>query len=191
MGESTRAQEIGEIVAGLPRPDSEEIARLLDSLDRPDRGPDPRQQLVEGLLGLVLEEAGSRASATVPVEDLFQEGSTALVMVVHGLDPAQPLSPAELDRRVRQAAGQVMDGLLEESAAARREDQRWAADAERLFSAETEARLQREAEPSDLELAGRLGWPVDRVSQVRRAVAEARSRHDLELIGILGEIEGQ
>jgi DNA-directed RNA polymerase sigma subunit (sigma70/sigma32) len=191
IAESARAPEIGGMVAGLPRPNSEEVARLLDDLDRRDGGPDPRQELVEGHLGLVLKEAYSRASETVPVEDLFQEGSAALVTVVHGLDPARPPSPAEFRRWVRQAAARVMDGLLEEEASARREEQRWAADVERLFNVETEVRLQSGTEPSDLELAGRLSWPVERVSQLRQAVAEARSQYDSELMDILGEIEDQ
>jgi hypothetical protein len=146
--------------------------------------------LVEGSLWVVLEAAEAAQSDTLPLEDLFQEGSTALVTVVHGLDQGHALAPDQFLTQVRQAVGQVIGALIMEEEEARLEDLRWAADAERLFAAEAELRLDADTAPTDLELAAHLSWPVSRVEQLRRAVDEARSQHDVELLNILGEIEG-
>ncbi|MGC1185437.1 MAG: hypothetical protein WBA31_09875 [Candidatus Dormiibacterota bacterium] len=182
-------KDVRQLVAGFPKLTGERLASLLGAKPASGEGPDPSQQLVEGTLWVVLEVAEARQSETLPLEDLFQEGSTALVTIVHGLDSSRPLSPAQFLARVRQAVGQLVDALVAEEDVARLEDLRWAADAERLFAAEAELRLDSDAAPSDLELAAHLSWPVGRVAQLRRAVDEARSQHDVELMNILGEIE--
>ena len=187
--ELAQPQDVRQLVEGFPRLNKDQLARLLGGLPASSSGPDPAQQLVEGTLWVVLQAAEAHQSQTLPLEDLFQEGSTALVTVVHGLDPSQPLSPDQFVNRVRQAVGQVMDALVAEEVAARLEDLRWAADAERLFAAEAELRLNSATAPTDLQLAAHLSWPVARVAQLRRAVDEARSQNDVELMDILGEIE--
>lgn len=183
-------QAVRALVAGFPRLGPDGLTKLLADQTGPVVGQDQAQRLVEGNLWLVLEAAEERESETVPLEDLFQEGSSALVTLVHGLDPGQPMAPAEFLRGLRQAVRQVMDALVAEEEEARLEDLRWAADAERLLAAETELRLESEAVPSEAELAAHLGWPTARVAQLRRAVDEARTQHDAELLDILGEIEG-
>lgn len=183
-------QAIRDLVSGFPRLRTDRLARLLADQTGPEMGQAQSQQLVEGNLWLVLEAAEARESETLPLEDLFQEGSSALVTLVHGLDPAHPLSPAEFLGRVRQAVRQVMDAQVAEEEDARLEDLRWAADAERLLAAETELRLLSEVVPSEAELAAHLSWPLARVAQLRRAVDEARTQNDAELLDILGEIEG-
>jgi len=183
-------QSVHQLVAGFPRLTEERLTELLSRPPAAGSTPDSAQQLVEGSLWVVLQAAEAHQSETLPLEDLFQEGSTALVTVVHGLDPSHPLSPDQFRGRVRQAVGQVMDSLTADEEAARLEDLRWAADAERLFAAEAELRLNSATAPTDLQLAAHMSWPVARVAQLRRAVDEARSQHDVELMGILGEIEG-
>lgn len=186
---TAQPQDIRQLVAGFPKLTGERLDHWLRVRPASGEGVDPTQQLVEGTLWAVLEIAEARQSETLPLEDLFQEGSTALVTVVHGLDSSRPLAPTQFLARVRQAVGQLIDALVAEEDAARLEDLRWAADAERLFAAEAELRLDSDVAPSDLELAAHLSWPVGRVAQLRRAVDEARSQHDVELMNILGEIE--
>ncbi|MGA8426181.1 MAG: hypothetical protein WB801_01150 [Candidatus Dormiibacterota bacterium] len=183
-------QAVRDLVAAFARLDADSLAHLLSDQKGPELSQAQAQRLVEGNLWLVLEAAEARESETLPLEDLFQEGSSALVTLVHGLDPAHPLSPAEFLSRVRQALMQVMDAQVAAEEEARLEDLRWAADAERLLAVETELRLQSEAVPSEAELAAQLGWPLARVAQLRRAVDEARAQNDAELLDILGEIEG-
>jgi len=183
-----RPRDVRQLVAGLPRLSLDQISQLLTS-SAEAAPPETEARLVEGMLWVVLDAAEARQSETIPLEDLFQEGSSAVVTFVHGLDPRQPLSSTEFLRRVRQAVNQVIDAMVAEEVAARLEDLRWAADAERLFAAEAELRLSSASAPSDLALAGYLNWPATRVAQLRHAVDEARSQHDAELIDILSEIE--
>lgn len=187
--ELARPQDIRRLVASFPRLTPGPLAQLLAGTRGPEIGATAARELVEGSLWAVLEAAEARQSETLPLEDLFQEGSAALVTVVHGLNPSRPLTADQFLARVRQAVGQVMGSLVAEEEEARIEDLRWAADAERLFAAEAELRLASRTAPSDLELAAHLNWPADRVGQLRRAVDEARSQHDVELMDILGEID--
>lgn len=188
--ELAQPRDVHHLVAGLPRLSKDRLAPLLGAGEGSPGLDARRQQLVEGTMWVVLEAAEARHSPTLPVEDLFQEGSAALVTVVHGLDPSRPLSPDQFLAQVRQAVAQVIDALVTEEEEARLEDLRWAADAERLFAAEAEMRHESDTAPTDLQLAAHLSWPVTRVAQLRRAVDEARSQHDVELMNILGEIEG-
>lgn len=192
MGEEGLAhpQDVRQLVAGFRRLSADQLKQLLAGGTGPGSRPEAAEQLVEGTLWVVLQAAEAHKSETLPLEDLFQEGSTALVTVVHGLDSSRPLSPEQFLNRVRQAVGQVMDSLMVEEEEARLEDLRWAADAEKLFAAEAELRLNSASAPTDLQLAAQLSWPVARVAQLRRAVDEARSQHDVELMDIIGEIEG-
>jgi DNA-directed RNA polymerase specialized sigma subunit len=183
-------QDVRQLVAGFRRLSADQLKQLLAGGTGPGSRPEAAEQLVEGTLWVVLQAAEAHKSETLPLEDLFQEGSTALVTVVHGLDSSRPLSPEQFLNRVRQAVGQVMDSLMVEEEEARLEDLRWAADAEKLFAAEAELRLNSASAPTDLQLAAQLSWPVARVAQLRRAVDEARSQHDVELMDIIGEIEG-
>jgi DNA-directed RNA polymerase specialized sigma subunit len=183
-------QDVRQLVAEFRRLSADQLKQLLAGGAQPGSRPEAAEQLVEGTLWVVLQAAEAHKSETLPLEDLFQEGSTALVTVVHGLDRSRPLSPEQFLNRVRQAVGQVMDSLMVEEEEARLEDLRWAADAEKLFAAEAELRLNSASTPTDLQLAAQLSWPVARVAQLRRAVDEARSQHDVELMDIIGEIEG-
>lgn len=188
--ELAQPQNVRQLVGGVPRLSPDQLGRLLSGSEALALGPDRAEQLVQGCLWVVLQAAEAHQSETLPLQDLFQEGSAALVTVVHGLDPSHPLSPAQFLARVRQAVNQVMDSLVAEEEEARLEDLRWAADAERLFAAEAELRLNSDTAPTAAQLAAHLGWPVARVAQLRRAVEEARSQHDVELMEILAEIEG-
>ncbi|MGC2192240.1 MAG: hypothetical protein WA751_07885 [Candidatus Dormiibacterota bacterium] len=188
--ELAHPRDVRQLIAGFRRLSKVRLKQLLGSSPESGSPAAAAQQLVEGTLWVVLEAAEAHQSEMIPLEDLFQEGSSALVTVVHGLDARHPLSPDQFLGRVRQAVDQVMASLVAEEKAARLEDLRWAADAERLFAAEAELRLNSATVPTDLQLAAHLSWPEARVAQLRRAVDEARSQHDVELMDILGEIEG-
>lgn len=177
-----------QLVAEFPPLEDAETARLLAQVD--DRGVDqePRRALVQHHLWIVLDEATARQRPEIPLADLFQEGSTALLKVVHGLAPGTSLGPQELRRLLKEAVSTAISVALEEETQARARDQAWAEDAERLFLEEAEITASSGLAASDRELAGRLGWTEDRVRQMRRAVAEASAQHDEELAEILGEM---
>lgn len=177
------------MVAEFPALDSRATARLLSEVADQGLDADPRRQLVQGHLWLVLEAAEAAASPGIPAADLFQEGTTALLKLAHGLAPGTGLSAAEFLAQVRAAVATAIGATLEDEAQAREHDQQWARDAERLFVTEAELRLESGEPPTDRQLASHLGWDQERVQQLRRAVAEASSQHDAELMESLGEME--
>ncbi len=171
-----------QLIESYPPLSAAELAQLLAL-------PDGQTALVHHHLGMVLEVAERHGQDPATTEDLFQEGSAALVTLVHGLDPTRPPTPEEFTAQLRSVLDQVMAGLLAERAAARQEDERWAADAERLAALEAQLRLEQDAPPSDATLAERLGWPRLRVVQLRRAVAQAQTDADDQLLEAMGELE--
>lgn len=179
------------MVAEFPPLDNRATARLLAEVADPGLDADPRRQLVQRHLWLVMEAAEAAASPGIPAADLFQEGTTALLKVVHGLAPGTGLSADEFLAQVRAAVATAISATIEDEAAAREQDQQWARDAERLFVTEAELRLESGEPPTDRQLASQLGWDEERVRQLRRAVAEASSQHDAELMESLGEMEDE
>jgi len=177
------------MVRGFSPLDSATTAKLLASVGYEGLDEDPRRQLVQHHLWIVLEEAGAAARAGTSTGDLFQEGTTALLKLVHGLSREQPLTPEEFRDRARQAAAAAIAATLEEESSARAQDERWARDGERLFALEVELRHEAGEPPSDADLATRLGWSGERVRQLRRAVSEAAAQHDRELLETIEEME--
>ncbi|MHB1499549.1 MAG: sigma-70 family RNA polymerase sigma factor [Candidatus Dormibacteria bacterium] len=178
-----------EMVAGYPPLDAAAVARLLGEVGYEDLDQDPRRQLVQHHLWMVLEAATSAARPGTSTADLFQEGTTALLKLVHGLSRHDPLEPTEFQRQVRAAADAAIKAALDEETRIRDQDQQWARDGERVFALETEIRLETGESPTDQQLATRLGWAEERVRQVRLAVSEAAAAHDRELLETLEEME--
>ncbi|MHB1525845.1 MAG: sigma-70 family RNA polymerase sigma factor [Candidatus Dormibacteria bacterium] len=181
--------QLQRLVAEYPPLDGVATAALLSEVGDQGLDADPRRQLVQHHLWLVLDEAVSATAPGISTADLFQEGTTALLKLVHGLAPGTGLGPEEFLAQVRAAVATAIGATVEDEAQARERDQQWARDAERLFVIEAELRLESGESPTDTELASKLGWDQERVQQLRRAVAEASSQHDLELMESLGEME--
>lgn len=180
---------VQQMVAQFPPLASRDTARLLSEVGDQALDADPRRQLVQHHLWLALEAAQAAASPGISAADLFQEGTTALLKLVHGLAPGSGLSPEEFLAQVRVAVATAITATVEDEARAREQDRQWALDAERVFVTEAELRLESGEPPSDRQLASKLGWDLERVQQLRRAVAEASAQHDAELLESLGELE--
>ncbi len=180
---------IREMVRSYPPLDRAAIGRLLGQVGYESLDEDPRRQLVQHHLWVVLEEATAASRPGTSTADLFQEGTTALLRLVHGLSRQAPLSPQEFQRQVRQVAVGAITMALEEETRVREQDQQWARDGERIFALEVEMRQESGEPPTDGQLARRLGWPEERVRQLRMAVAEAAAQHDRELLETLEEME--
>jgi RNA polymerase primary sigma factor len=131
-----------------------------------------RRELVERNLGLVAAVAGGHAGRGLPFEDLFQEGCLGLIRAAEGFDPA-------LGHRfstyatwwIRQAVGRA---LANQSRAIRlpvhlREK------LSELGGAEAELSHALGRDPTEGELALRLGWPPGRLRSVLRARPDATS----------------
>jgi RNA polymerase primary sigma factor len=138
-----------------------------------------QERLVAANLGLVIELAAQRGDQGLSMPDLVQEGSIGLVEAVRSFAASGEndfLSYAE-----QQIAAQLEQAIATETAAVR--------DAQLLVTAatdyeHTELVLRRELlrEPTESELAEKLEWTVERTHYVAQVVADARRRHDEELL---------
>ena len=177
------------MVGEFPPLGDQALATLLAEVGHENLDQDPRRQLVQHHLWMALEEATRADHPGIQVGDLFQEGTTALLKLVHGLSGESPLTPAEFRRQAREVMSAAISATLEEETAARERDEQWVRDAEVVFAADVELRGEIGAPPSDRQLADRLRWSEERVGQLRRAASEAAAQHDRELLETLEEME--
>jgi RNA polymerase primary sigma factor len=131
-----------------------------------------RRRLVEKNLRLVVSVAKRYRGYGVPFEDLIQEGNIGLMKAVEKFDPDRGWRFATYAMWwVRQAIGRAVSdkGRTIRVPVHMGEKMRKMARTYNVLSAE----LGRE--PSDEEVAGRLGWTVEKVSDVKGALPDATS----------------
>jgi DNA-directed RNA polymerase sigma subunit (sigma70/sigma32) len=170
---------IQEIQAATPLSQSEE--RVL--FERAAAG-DKRSQdrLVAANLDLVIRLAAARGEQPLSVSDLVQEGSIGLVEAVRSFASS---GDADFQRFAGRLITESMDAAIALEAASVR-------DAELLVVAatdyeRTELLMRRELgrEATEAELAEKLEWTVERTRYVAHVVADARRRHDEELLAFI------
>jgi RNA polymerase primary sigma factor len=153
-----------------------------------------RRRLVEKNLRLVVSVAKRYRGYGVPFEDLIQEGNIGLMKAVEKFDPDRGWRFATYAMWwVRQAIGRAVSdkGRTIRVPVHMGEKMRKMARTYNGLSAE----LGRE--PSDEEVAGRLGWTVEKVSDVKGALPDATSldkplgsEEDASELGSLVEDQG-
>jgi RNA polymerase primary sigma factor len=162
---------------GTPPLGASEEARLLDRSAGGDRTSQDR--LVAANMRMVIRLAEQRGEQGLSVPDLVQEGALGLVEAVHKFaasgEPnfgcfAESKVGAQMDAAVAAEAAVVHDAELLVAAAN---------DYER-----TELLLRRELgrDAMEKEIAEKLEWTLDRTRYVAGVVADARRRHDEELL---------
>ncbi len=164
-------------VRSAPKLRASEQAALLE---RSSRGDKPsRDRVVAANMGIVIRLAEARGEQGLSVPDLVQEGSLGLVEAVSAF--ARSGEP-DFDRFAEHRIAEQMDAAIAAEAAAVR-------DAEALVVAatdyeRTELLLRRELhrKATDAEIAEKLEWSVERTQYVAQVVADARRRHDEELL---------
>lgn len=160
--------------------EAEEEKRLLERSALGDSASEDR--LVAAHLPMIIRLAEARGERGLSTSDLVQEGSLGLVQAVRGFSGSGEkdfASYAEL------RVGEQMEAALAAEAAAVR-------DAELLVAAatdyeRTEILLRRELRrPATVgEIAEKLEWSVDRAAYVGEVVADAKRRHDEELLAFI------
>jgi RNA polymerase primary sigma factor len=163
-----------------PRLDEDEEESLLEKAATGDSTSLDR--LVAANLPMVIRLAESRENKGLSVADLVQEGSVGLVEAVQLFAVSgQEHFATFAERKI----GEQMDAAIAAEAAAVR-------DAELLVNAandyeRTELLLHRELKraATEQEIAEKLEWTVDRTRYVAQVVADARRRHDEELLAYI------
>ena len=139
-------------------------------------------RLVAANLPMVIRMAEARQDRGLSTSDLVQEGSLGFLEAVSTFGQAEA---ADFAAFAESRVGAQMDAALASEAAAVR-------DAELLVAAATDYErtevllhkvLQRA--PTEAEIAEKLEWSVDRTRYVAQVVAEARRRHDEELLAFI------
>jgi len=133
-------------------------------------------------LPLVMRLAAARGGRGLPVPDLVQEGSIGLVEAVRQF--AESTETDFIPFAEARIAAQ-MDAALEAETAAVRDAELLVAAATDYEKAELVVGRLLHREPKPAELAEKLEWTVDRTLYVAKVVADARKRHDEELLAFI------
>ena len=179
-GDDAVMRDLRDQARAMPPLDQREEAELLERSAHGDRPSQTR--LVASKLAMVIRLAESRREQGLSVPDLVQEGSLGLVEALQSFEGGEA---AAFDEFAERHVGSQMDAAIAAEAAAVR-------DAEQLVAAATdyervEALLTRSLQraPTEIEIAQKLEWSPDRTSYVARVVADARRRHDEELLAFI------
>jgi RNA polymerase primary sigma factor len=157
------------------RPREQEL--LLERAGMGDKAS--QERLVEVNLGLVIRLAAERGGRGLSLPDLVQEGSIGLVQAVRSFDGS---GQSEFESFAALSIGAQMDQALAVEAAAVREAELLVTAATDYEHTELVLRRELEREPTERELAEKLEWTVERTRYVAQVVADARRRHDEELL---------
>ncbi len=139
-------------------------------------------RLVAANLDLVIRLAEARQERGLSVPDLVQEGSLGLVEAVktYGRDAGSDFA-AFAQRKV----AEQMDAAIEAEAAAVREGEQLVAAASDYERVEILLRKTLRRPATEAEIAQKLEWTVERTRYVAQVVADARRRHDEELLAFI------
>lgn len=170
---------IQEIQAATPINPAEERV-LFERAGLGDKSSQDR--LVAANLDLVIRLAAARGRQPLSAPDLVQEGSIGLVEAVRSFASSGDVDFPEFAARL--INGKIDAAIDAEAASVR--------DAELLVAAatdheRTENLMRRELgrEATEAELAEKLEWTLERTRYVARVVADARRRHDEELLAFI------
>lgn len=154
-----------------------EQKRLLEQSAAGDKASQDR--VVAANLGLVIRLAEARDDKGLSVPDLVQEGSLGLVDAVRSFSDS---GTTDFQTFAEKKVGDQMDAAIDAEAAAVREGELLVAAANDYERTELLLRreLRREATPA--EIAEKLEWTTERTQYVAQVVADARRRHDEELL---------
>lgn len=141
-----------------------------------------RDRLVAAHLPMVVRLATTHSGQGLSVPDLVQEGSIGLLQAVVDFPTA---GQADFATFAEARISLHMANALEAEAASVRDAQLLVAAAEDYARTEIILRHLLEREPSENELAEKLEWTIDRLRYVAGVVAEARRRHDEELLAFV------
>ncbi len=154
-----------------------EQERLLERSALGDKGSEDR--LVPANLDMVIRLAAARGEQGLSMPDLVQEGSIGLVEAVRTFAYS---GESDFARFAEQRAGAQMDAALAAEAEAVRDAELLIAAATDYERTQTVMRVELLRDPTEDELAEKLEWTVARTRYVAQVVADARRRHDEELL---------
>jgi RNA polymerase primary sigma factor len=176
-GDAALLSDLRRQAAGAARLTDGEEASLLSRSARGDRSS--QDKLVAANLGMVIRLAEQRGDKGLSVPDLVQEGSLGLVEAVHAFAGSGECDFATFAEK---KVGAQMDAAIEAEAAAVREAEQLVTAATDYERTELSLRRTLGRAATEKEIAQKLEWTVDRTRYIAQVVADARRRHDEELL---------
>ena len=165
------------------------MARSLDAAEQKDllrRAAEgdmaSQERLVEAFLPTVVRLAAAQGEQSMPLADLVQEGSIGLIEAIRTFSAA---GEADFERFAEAHIAAQLANALEDEAAALREEQQLVVASEEYDRVEMLLARELQRAPTEVEIAQKLEWTVERTRYVGQAVAEARRRHDEELLAFI------
>jgi DNA-directed RNA polymerase sigma subunit (sigma70/sigma32) len=138
-----------------------------------------QERLVAVNLSLVVRLATERGEQGLSMPDLVQEGSIGLVEAVRSFAGS---GENDFDSFAEQRIAAQMDQAIASETVAVRDAQLLVTAATDYEHTELVLRRELHREPTESELAEKLEWTVERTRYVARVVADARRRHDEEML---------
>jgi RNA polymerase sigma factor (sigma-70 family) len=175
-----RVEDLAAAAGSDHRPDPAEHERLLDAAGRGDQNA--REALTRAHLDWVLAAARERLHRGLSEGDLFQEGSIGLIEAI--TDFRKSGCP-DFETFARDLVARHMDRALGDEEKALKEREMLLQAAHDYVEAEVRARGELGRPATDLELAAKLEWPLQRTQEIGLMVADARRRHDEEILQYL------
>lgn len=180
-GFDPRSVEDIAAAAGNDRhPDPAEHERLLDAASHGDQ--QARESLTKAHLDWVLAAARERTDRGLSEGDLFQEGTIGLMEAIQDFRSS---GRSDFEAFARELVGGHMDRALGNEEKAVRESRMLLQAAHDYVEAEANARRELGRPATDLELAAKLEWSVQRTQEIGQMVEDARRRHDEEILQYL------
>ena len=155
-----------------------------DELLRRAAGGDAASQdrLVEAFLPTVERMAAARVEQGLPVGDLVQEGSIGLIAAIRTFSAS---GESDFRRFAEINIAAQLTTAIEAEAAAVLEERHLVTAAEDYDRVLLVLARELHRAPTELEMARKLEWTVDRTRYVAQVVTEARRRHDEELLAYI------
>jgi RNA polymerase sigma factor (sigma-70 family) len=161
-------------------PHGAELSRLLRASRLGDA--QARDALTQAHLDWVISAARERTDRGLSVADLFQEGTIGLL---EAIDQFPSSDRADFEAFARERVTGRMDRALGDEERVVNESRMLVQAAEDYVRAEIGVRNELGRTASDAELAEKLKWSVSRTQEIGQVVADARRRHDEELLEYL------
>jgi RNA polymerase primary sigma factor len=141
-----------------------------------------QDRLIAAYLPAVVRLAAARSDEGLSLPDLVQEGSIGFIEAMRtfaasGQTDFAPFAEARI-------AAQLADAIESEVSAVR-DDKLLITAAEGYDRTELELARELRRAPTEAELAEKLEWTVERTRYVAQVVADARKRHDEELLAFI------
>lgn len=175
-----RVEDLAAAAGSDQHHDPAEHERLLDAAGRGDQGA--RESLTRAHLDWVVTAARERADRGLSQSDLFQEGSVGLLEAIQEFRAS---GRPDFETFARERVARRMDRALGDEEKAVRDTRMLLQAAQDYVQAEFTTRRELGRPPTDLELAAKLEWSVQRTTEIGQMVADARRRHDEEILQYL------